>query len=219
MKMTSARHAWHWAFSDDQRSIDFRDVMDEWGVQFTARGADNRIMDHVEKGMIQQVVALLRERDPVSWAWGMIAYAPPGTAHGFERSILCSWLRDRFYTHSDHEEFRVFRGTLNDVKVRQLALIAALDIAHEDVTGCRRRRKYADLARAISVPGGAEQYERDWHRHYVFFRGLCKTLPERALPQVANVLWRMVDLGDASCTEDAEALSQDLRQVLSVSLP
>jgi hypothetical protein len=216
MKMISARHAWHWAFLDDQRSIDFRDVLNEWGVQFTARGADNRIMDHVEKGMIQQAVALLKERDQVAWAWGMVAYAPPGTAHGFERAVIGQWLRDCFYAHADHAEFAGYRHTVNDVKLRTLALIAALDVAHEDVTGHRRRRKYADLARAISVPGGAEEYQRDWHRHYVFFRDLVKTLPERALPPVATLVWRICGLRDAEDLGEAQACAEDLRGVLAV---
>lgn len=214
MKMISARHAWHWAFLDDQRSIDFRDVLNEWGVQFTARGADNRIMDHVEKGMIQQAVALLRERDQVAWAWGMVAYAPPGTAHGFERSILCQWLREHFYAHADHVEFAGYRHTVNDVKLRTLALIAALDVAHEDVTGHRRRRKYADLAKAASIAGGHAEYQRDWHRHYVFFRDLVKDLPGRALPPIATVVWRICGLEDAESPGEALSCAAELREVL-----
>jgi hypothetical protein len=198
-----------------KRALNFPQI-GSGSVQHTAKGADGRIMSYVEKGMIQHAIALLRKRDNVAWSWGMIAYAPPGTANGFERAILCQWLRERFYAHPDHAEFAGYRHTRDDVKLRGLALIAALDIAREDVTGLRRRRKYADLARAISVPGGAEEYQRDWHRHYVFFRDLVKTLPERALPPIATVMWRIAGLEESESPVEAQACAEELRGVLAV---
>lgn len=236
MKQISARYAWHWAFETGEKAIDMQQLLNEMSrstapsgkralnfpqigsgsVQHTTKGADGQIMGHVEKGMIQQAIALLRERAPHLWAFGMIAYAPPGTTHGFERSLLCGWLRECFYEHADHEQFQRYRHTRDDVKIRQLALIAALDIAHEDVTGLRRRRKYAGLARAISVTGGAEEYQRDWHRHYVFFRDLVKTLPEQALPPIATVVWRICGLQESEGPGEAHARAEDLREVLAV---
>lgn len=211
MKMTSARHAWHWAFSDDIRGMDFREIMDEWGVQFSSRGADNRIMDHVEKGLIQVAIHNLKLTDPVLWAWGMIAYAPPGTAHGFERSIMLGWLREQFHFVTENK----YRHTPAEIKILSLARIAYQDIAHEDVTGERRRRKYSDLARAITI-ASPDEYQRDWHKHYVFFRDLCKTLPERALPPVSTVLWRILDLGECVDQEGAQVSAGDLRKSLGI---
>lgn len=239
MKMISARHAWHWAFETGEKAIDMQQLLNEMSmssapsgkralnfpqigsgsVQHTAKGADGRIMSYVEKGMIQQAIALLRVREPHLWAFGMIAYAPPGTANGFERAMICQWLRECFYNYDkypEHRQFEHFKGTIKDMKLRGLALIAALDIAHEDVTGLRRRRKYADLARAISVPGGAEEYQRDWHRHYVFFRDLVKDLPGRALPPIATVVWRICGLEDAETPGEAQACADELRGVLAV---
>jgi hypothetical protein len=56
--LINVRKAWHDAFDPNVQSIDMRDVLNEFGVQYTAKGADNRIIDHAEKGIIQHAGTL-----------------------------------------------------------------------------------------------------------------------------------------------------------------
>jgi hypothetical protein len=98
MRFICARQAWHDAFMTDLAAPDFATQAAGVGVQFSARGADNKIVDHCERALIQQAIAILRERDVVAHAWGMIAYAPQGVATMGDFSVMFGHLRTAFFS-------------------------------------------------------------------------------------------------------------------------
>lgn len=183
MQFLSVRQMIHDAFMTDVKAIDIKALYEEGGVQFTAKGADGKIMDHVQKGYVQHALAIQRDNDPLSWAWNMFAYAPVGTAGSRERNILTSHALVSFA--GKHPDCRI-----PPAKVGMLARIAMHDIAVEDVTGHRKRRKYADLGRLFGV--GEEIWLSSWHGHYVYFRGLFQALPGKSLPGLSGVMSRYV---------------------------
>lgn len=197
MKFITARQVIHDAFISDVKGIDIKALYEEGGIQFTAKGADNKIMDHVGKGFIQQALAIQKVLDPVSWAWNMFAYAPPGTCGSTERHIL-------------HEELMRRRGTalgIPPLMMGMLCRMAMHDVAHEEVTGHRRRRKYEHMAKLFQIT--PEEYKKSWHKHYVAFRGYCQELPEQSLPPISNVLWLFVEKADGD-----PLAAEDLRRAL-----
>lgn len=199
MKFVTARQVIHDAFVSDITGIDIKAMYEEGGIQFTAKGADNKIMDHAEKGIIQQALAVQKITDPLSWAWNMFAYSPPGTAGSEVRQIL-------------HECFLLRRGDYVGIPVVMMGMLARMamyDVAHEEVTGHRKRRKYADMAKLFKVP--EEVYQKEWHKHYVAFRGYCQGLPEKSLPPIADVIWLMVDKADGE-----PFAAEDLRKALTM---
>lgn len=209
MRFYTARQVIHDAFMPDITCIDTSAMMIEFGIQHTAKGAGNKIMDHCEKGIIQQALAVQKVKDRLGWAWNMFAYTPPGTGQGFERSTLLEWLARR------HIEKKAGNPFL-EPRLMNLARIAMHDIAQEDRVGKRRRRKYRELAMTVGV--SAEEYERDWHPHYIRFRGYLQALPERSLPPIAAVVWCLVDKATGTPEEAWEA-AEDLRGLLKMPAP
>jgi len=179
MQFKSLRQMIHDAFMTDVKAIDIKALYEEGGIQFTAKGADGKIMDHVQKGYVQHALALQREQDPLSWAWNMFAYSPVGTAGSRERNILSSHALVSFA--SKHPDCPV-----PVAKIGMLARIAMHDISVEDVTGHRKRRKYEDLGRLFGISG--ELWQKEWHGHYVYFRGLFQALPAKSLPGLGGVI-------------------------------
>lgn len=204
MKFHSARQVIHDAFLPGAGPVDISEIR----VQFSSKGSDNKTMDHCEKGLIQQALQVQKVRDPIAWAWNMYAYTPPGTQHGFERSKILQWLATLFRDYGHGNPFLDPTGS-----VMQLARVAMADIAYEDVTRQRKRRKYVDLGRMLAMD--AETYEKQWHRHYVFFRGLCQRLPERSLPPIANIIWDIIDKGSDD-PEEASAARENLTKALTI---
>src|SRR5690554_3804361 len=118
MRFYTARQVIHDAFMPDVTAIDVSSMILEFGVQHSARGAINKIMDHCEKGIIQQALEVQRHTDALGWAWNMFAYTPPGTGHGFERSTLLDWMAK---THKE-------RGcAYTDPRLMMLARVAMQD--------------------------------------------------------------------------------------------
>lgn len=192
MRFLSARQAWHDAYLSDITGIDYAELAAGAGVQFSARGADNRILDHVEKGYIQAAVHALRQSDYIAYCWGMIAYAPDGWSTMGEHAALHGYLRTQFFASKPGEGERY--AHLWEHQLKQLARVAVMDAAAadsrggdtEEVAKARRGHSYADLGALIGVT--AQQYESTWRRHYSFFFEECQGLPERALPAVAAVV-------------------------------
>lgn len=206
MKFITARQVIHDAFTADITGIDIKAMYEEGGIQFTAKGADNKIMDHAEKGIIQQALAVQRHNDPVAWAWNMIAYSPAGTARSQERNLLQSYLLHlHILRHPD--------CSIPQLMLGMLARMAWEDIRHEDTTRERKRRKYEHMGRLFKV--SAEEYEKSWHKHYVAFRGYCQALPERSLPPIADVIWMMIDKKEGDFIERHNATT-DLQQALKM---
>ncbi len=202
MRFHHARQVIHDAFMSDVTSIDASDGIVNFGVQFSARGATNRIMDHCEKGIIQQALAVQKITDKTAWAWNMFAYAPPGVCAGFERSHLLGWMHER---HKKHQ-----RGDLLLTSaLSNLARVAMQDVAREDRTGKRWRRRHAELCVVVGVD--VDDYLEHWHRHYIQFRGYLQSLPERSLPPIAGV----VSLMNAKAS-GSETAAADLRRALKM---
>lgn len=206
MKFHTARQVIHDAFLPGPGQVDISEIR----VQFSGKGSDNKTMDHCEKGLIQQALQVQKVRDPLAWAWNMYAYTPPGTQNGFERSKILQWLASTFRDQGYGNPFLDPTGA-----VMQLARVAMADISYEDVTRKRKRRKYADMGRMLSMD--PETYEKQWHRHYVFFRGLCQRLPERSLPPIANIIWMILDKGSEDPVE-AKAAGEDLLRALKIPM-
>jgi len=183
MRYYTARQVIHDAFMPDVTSIDISAMILEFGVQFTAKGGDRKTMTHCGKGIIQQALEVQRSRDELSWAWNMFAYAPVGMVPTQARSVVLRWMMCRLAAEEGG-------GVLHSV-LPALARIAMHDVALQDTLGKRRRRRHADLARAVGLD--EDDYKNNWHRYYVRFRGYCLGLPERSLPPIASVVWMMLD--------------------------
>lgn len=209
MRFYTARQVIHDAFMWDVTSIDISALLLDFGIQFSAKGSENRIMDHCDKGVIQQAMQVQRRQDLSAWAWNMFAYTPPGTAHGYERSTLLQWLVSRYRGQG-------CGNPLRDPKIgtMMLARVAMEDIKYEDVLGRRKRRKYADMASLVGV--GEDEYKKHWHWRYAKFRGYCQALPERSLPPIANIVWMIIDKRSEN-PKQAETAREDLVRALKIN--
>jgi len=192
-----ARAAWHWAFDPGINSVDMRDVLDHFGVQFSARGADGAIMAHCEKARIQQVIHNLRIQHKEAWAWGMLAYAPDGTEN---LNLLRSLLLPYVFRAVTTAKFNAFMS----VQAGQLAFIAITDAAIEArrADGQRHKRKRADMAGLLRVD--VELYRKEWAPRLYAMKDALKDLDGICLPRVADVIWLLADKasGDALACHD-----------------
>lgn len=176
MKFQFARQVIHDAFMNDVKGVDLGKRCLEFGIQFTAKGGDGKTLDHCDKGIIQQALAIQRVKDPVSWAWNMFAYTPPDTAGTLEKTLLLNWL-----VH------RVNGATWDHLA---LARIAMHDISIQDRRESQVRRRKAAMAATLGVD--EEEYQQKWHAQYQKFRARCLALPEKSLPPIARVVYLVV---------------------------
>lgn len=231
MPLLCARQAWHDAFDTDLAAPDFATQAAGVGVQFSARGADNKIVDHCERGFIQQAIAILRERDVVAHAWGMIAYATQGVATMGDFSVMFGHLRTAFFSRLPPEsELLKLRYNPEFERILKLLIkIAVIDAGAEDARRGQKdiikvfRRLTADLAQLISVDHGEYQgktpekfcmffsgiedhteYTGKWHKWYKFFKSACDDLPRRALGIVAAEVNKRKNPGDAMLMADIQ---------------
>ena len=169
MRFLCARQAWHDAFMTDTAAPDFATQAANAGLQRTARGADNKIIDHCERGYIQHAIAVLRERDYTAYCWGMIAYAPQGTATVSEFAAMHGWLRTKFFERlAPGSEMAKNRYNPDFERLlKTLAKIAVIDAGAEDARQGQEkellkvhRRLTSDLAEAAGVR----------HMEYMAFR-------------------------------------------------
>lgn len=240
MRFLCARQAWHDAFMTDLAAPDFATQAANVGVQKTARGADNAIVDHCERGFIIAAVHRLREVDYIAYCWGMIAYAPRGAVTEGELAAMHGYLRTQLFSSagpgSDLLKLRYVPEFERRIKL--LALIAATDAGEEDFrqgvdieAQKAARRMRADLANLIGIDlgeynGGASKkvssfyseasdrltYFGRWHQWYKFFIRCCEPLPRRALGVVAAEVNRHKRPGEIMLTPDVQTVG-DVSQV------
>ncbi len=195
-----ARQAWHEAFDPGISSIDMREILNSYGVQFTAKGGDGKTMDHCDKGKIQQVVHTIKVKDKVAWAWGMWAYSPQQFGDTSEiKSLLLGYAFNAVQTDKFNPYLVAEAG--------HLAFIAMQDAAVEGRTGERYRRKRVDMARLLKC--SADEYLKRWVPIFFKMKDALKDLDAIALPPVAEAIWLLVDKsnGEFSATGDlADAL-------------
>ncbi|WP_020209026.1 hypothetical protein [Gilvimarinus chinensis] len=202
MRYTTARVAIHAAYLTGEKGIDPKDVAEKFGISRSRLSDDIRIVQQVECGYIQKAMDRLKERDRALYAWNMFAYAPPGAAHGFERSWVLEWLVRRYL-----EETGV--NPLLDMRLQMLARIAMQDYALMDRQGSRRRRPNSDFDRALMLPAGEYKQGSPWHRAFYRFYDYCKELPERSLPPIGKVIGIMLDQAEGD-PDAAERLRKEL---------
>lgn len=194
----AARQVIHDAFMNGVKGIDLDKLSLEFGIQFTARGPDGRIMSHCEQGVIQQALEVQKARDKVAWAWNMFAYTPPGTGGGFERSILLHWMADQHQKRTNINPYMEPEG-----RIMRLARIALHDIALQDRRESKVKRRHKDIALALGV--SVEDYESTWQKHYKMLRGYVLTLPERSLPPISRIIYLVIQKRNAAQSDLVEA--------------
>jgi len=191
MQFICARQAWHDAFMTDLAAPDFATQAAGVGVQFSARGANNRIVEHCERGYIIAAVHAVRAADFVAYCWGMIAYAPPETATVTEYAAVIGDLRAQFFASKPGGGERYKPEW--EQRLKKLARIAIEDCAGDDTRKSKpeRRRPLSDVGRVISV--SAEDYKNRWAAHYEFFYEACRDYRRRALGLVAAEVKKRAD--------------------------
>ncbi|WP_444942729.1 hypothetical protein ACJJIK_10760 [Microbulbifer sp. ZKSA006] len=138
------------------------------------KGSGSRVMDACEKGLIQSVVARLRDSDPLAYCWGMAAYAPPAKRFK-ERAALLQYLMSEFDKWGEPHPRE---------KVSQLALFCIGACALRDVNG-----RSIDLAQARSILGcDKKRWDREWKSLWQRLQRRLDALPARALGPVAEVV-------------------------------
>lgn len=195
----SARQAIHDAFLSDHRAIDYEALANGSGVQFTARGADNCIMDHCDKGKVQHVLYKLQQRRLVAWAWAMLAYAPQDaislkTAQCILIPYLFINMRNRAFNPHEFDFFR------------KLCERAIHDACIDARVG--RRQKHDRKALAALCKCSPEDYETTWRFQYYRLKDMLIDLDGVALPPVGNLIWACVDKenGSIAATEDFQKM-------------
>lgn len=179
-----ARAAWHWAFETGISSIDMREVLDSFGVQFTAKGADGKIMEQCEKGRIQQVIDRLKYENKLAWAWGMLAYAPENTVNPNElRGTLFPWVMNAVSTN----KFNPFMSA----ECGKLAFVATHDAAIEVRAEGRYSRKRKEMAALLGCD--VETYRNIWAPRLYRMKDRLKDLDGSALIPVMDAIFLMAD--------------------------
>ncbi len=193
----SARQAWHDAFVTGIRAIDYVELANGAGVQFTAKGSDNCTMDHCDKGKIQQVIHTLKMTQRNAWAWGMFAYSPEGT----ETASMLMNILFRFALESvKTETFNPFLSA----ECGRIAFVAVNDAAQEGRMDKRKRRNWSEMA--ILCRCTVEVYEKTWMPIFFKMKDSVRDLDAIALPPVANMVWTLIDKsnGEIGATEDLQ---------------
>lgn len=231
MRFLCARQAWHDAFMTDTAAPDFATQAANAGLQRTARGADSKIIDHCERGYIQHAIAVLRESDYTAYCWGMIAYAPQGTATMGEFAAMHGWLRTKFFERlAPGSEMAKNRYNPEFERLlKTLAKIAVIDAGAEDARQGQEkellkvhRRLTSDLAEAAGVRH--MEYMAKWHKWYKFFKRTCgDELPKRALGVVAQEVNKRREAESFTLvfgigTDTAPAPTDDLTAALAEAL-
>ncbi len=199
-KAMSARQAIHDAFLNDQRAIDYEALANGSGVQFTTKGADNCIMDHCDKGKVQQVLFKLQKRNLVAWAWAMLAYAPQDAISlKTAQCILIPYL----FVNLRNKAFNPFQIDF----YRKLCERAITDACADARAG--RRQKHDRKAIAAICRCSKEDYETSWRFQYYRIKDMLVDLDSVALPPVGNLIWACIDKENGSITA-----SEDLQKIL-----
>lgn len=195
----SARAAWHEAFVSGIRAIDYVELANGAGVQFTAKGSDNCTMDHCDKGKIQQAVSNLKAKHREAWAWGMWAYAPDGAEN---TSTLVNILFQFAMQSVSSEAFNAFTS-MEAGKLSRIALEHARIEAHTDE---RLRHDHGEMSVLLRVD--RKIYEQRWMPLFFRMKDTLRDLDAIALPPIARVVGTLVHkaTGDLNAAEDLAEL-------------
>lgn len=189
MRFLTARQIWHDAFLQDVSGIDYCALITGHGVEYTARGADNKIVDHCERGLAQHEIAKLRQRDFIAWAWGMVAYAPPGSANESHFAALHGELRAHFYAHlKPGHEFLALKYVPKFERQLKILCLAAIESAADTDCGRPVRRSREGMADLLGL--GLEDYNSRYYHRYKALKNFCEDLAPRALGAVAPLVDR-----------------------------
>ncbi len=193
----SARQAWHDAYVTGIKAIDYAELANGAGVQYTTKGSDNCTMHHCDKGKVQQVIHTLKMTERNAWAWGMFAYAPDGT----ETASMLLNILFRFAMQSvKTDSFNPFLS----VECGRLAFIAVNDAAKEGRTGIRGRRKWDEMAAYCRC--SVDDYKDKWMPIFFKMKDSVRDLDAVALPPVASLVWTLIDKsnGELSAAQDLQ---------------
>ena len=186
----SARQAWHDAFVTDIKAIDYVEIANGSGVQYTAKGSDNCTMNHCDKGKIQQAVSNLKSHNLIAWAWGMWSYAPDGTENANTLiNILFKFAMGR--ANDKHLEAIGKKSAFESMQCGKLARIALEHAKVEANTDKRKPHNHAEMAQLLRVT--PDQYEKLYHRIFIAMKDALRDLSGEALPPVAVVVWAIID--------------------------
>ncbi len=199
----SARQAWHDAFVTDIKAIDYVEIANGSGVQYTAKGSDNCTMNHCDKGKIQQVISNLKSHNLIAWAWGMWSYAPEGTENAntlinilFKFAMGC--------VNAKHLEAIGKKSAYESMQCGKLARIA---LEHAKVEADAQQRfsySRADMARLLHV--SVEDYRKLYLRIFISMKDALHDLDAIALSPVATVVWVLIDKDSGDFDERCTAI-------------
>lgn len=175
MIFASARQVWHDCLKTRESAVPLDDIL-TCTIQRGSRDANMAIVDMVERGKAQNIIARLREKDPIAWHWGMVAYAPAGQGR-MSRGKLLDYLC----------------GKEREPMTKALAMLAVQAIhaaSIRDTTSRPLDVKAVRRVMGVDKAGWDEQYRAAWVR---FLRRL-DPLPERALSELSGFVIEQSEL-------------------------
>jgi hypothetical protein len=206
----SARKFWHDAFISDVKAIDYAELANGSGVQFTAKGSDNCTMSHCDKGKIQQAVSNLKSNNSLAWAWGMFSCAPDGVEN---KNSLVNALFE-FAMKSVLPSYLSAIGRKSAFESMECGKLARIAMEHAKIEANTKQRlahNHGDMARLLRVD--KEVYKKLYLRIFVAMKDALRDLDGLALPPIAKVVWLIIDKAEGDFAERANA-AIDLPNVL-----
>jgi len=182
--------------------MDARDMAS--GIQFTAKGGDNKTMSHCDKGKIQQAVHLLRLKNFAAWSWGMWAYAPEGTENS---NVVKNALLDYAFSAARTDKLNPYLVA----RCGHIAYVAMQDAAVEARTQSRYKRHHKEMAAMLRC--SVDDYRKDWMPVFFKMKDALKDLDGVALPPIGNVIWVIIDKNSGDESERANAVV-DLQRMM-----
>jgi hypothetical protein len=199
----SARQFIHDAFVSDIRAIDYAELANGAGVQYTARGSDNCTMSHCDKGKIQQVLSNIKAVNKTAWAWAMWAYAPAGAENA-------NTLVNILFSHAmgaatkSHLDAIGKKSAFESMECGKLARIAIEHSKIEANTRQRVRHNRVEAASLLRV--SAEDYRKLYLRIFISMKDVLHDLDAVVLPPVAALVWTLIDKNEGDVMEQRNAI-------------
>lgn len=172
MKNLTPIEAWHEAFNTEVQSVDVSGVA-ACGRANSVQRINRKIVRQVERAFLQQVIAQIKARDLIAWAWGMTVYAPAGVSSKREKQIVYDYLRCEFFRQCKTNYFDIHLARL-DI----LILLACHDVAYMEQSGRYHSRKHANMSKALEV--SEDEYKKVWLAHFNRLKDLARDLSQRA---------------------------------------
>jgi hypothetical protein len=198
----SARKFWHDAFISDIKAIDYAELANGAGVQYTAKGSDNCTMSHCDKGKIQQAVSNLKSENNIAWAWGMFSCAPDGTEC---KNTLVNKLFE-FALKSIPSFYLTEIGKESGFMSMECGKLARIAMEHAKIEANTKQRvphNYAEMARLLGVT--KYYYKLNYLRIYIVMKDSLRDLDRIALPPIAKVVWLIIDKSEGDFYERVNA--------------